>query len=429
MHDDMARSSGKDSSIKPDLVLSRLEDIASMAMSRFYSYRYDLVPNYWRYIYTHSLILTTYYHLLKSLFWHERSFEETLDGIVENLDRAVITTGGAGPELGASWIEKTLELLESFWQEKQVLEPPLKRQRVEKTFSSHEPYGRIQLSSEHECPRHRNWSLEMFERYMNDGTGEPRPIVFDDLIQHWPALSDHPWNSYEYLLSRTFGGRRLVPVEIGRSYVDDSWGQELMPFKTFLEKHIDPSLASSETATPYDTGYLAQHDLFHQIPSLRSDIQVPDFCWADVPGHPTDPSQNKPQVEVPRLNAWLGPARTITPLHTDAYHNLFCQVVGTKYVRLYPPAATAKLRPRTREGGVDMSNTSALDLGVLEGWDDGLLEGEETAEDMAKIAEDLRGVEYWECILKPGDTLVIPIGWWHYVRSLSVSFSVSFWWN
>lgn len=33
------------------------------------------------------------------------------------------------------------------------------------------------------------------------------------------------------------------------------------------------------------------------------------------------------------------------------------------------------------------------------------------------------------CIIKAGDILYIPPKWWHYVKSLSVSFSVSFWWN
>jgi lysine-specific demethylase 8 len=36
---------------------------------------------------------------------------------------------------------------------------------------------------------------------------------------------------------------------------------------------------------------------------------------------------------------------------------------------------------------------------------------------------------YLECLLKPGDMLYIPPKHWHYVRSLSVSFSVSFWWQ
>jgi lysine-specific demethylase 8 len=33
----------------------------------------------------------------------------------------------------------------------------------------------------------------------------------------------------------------------------------------------------------------------------------------------------------------------------------------------------------------------------------------------------------FECILDPGDLLYIPPSCWHFVRSLSTSFSVSFW--
>ena len=34
---------------------------------------------------------------------------------------------------------------------------------------------------------------------------------------------------------------------------------------------------------------------------------------------------------------------------------------------------------------------------------------------------------YTETILSPGDALYIPSGVWHYVRGLSVSLSVNFW--
>lgn len=34
-----------------------------------------------------------------------------------------------------------------------------------------------------------------------------------------------------------------------------------------------------------------------------------------------------------------------------------------------------------------------------------------------------------DCVLEPGQMLFIPPGWWHYVRSTTVSFSVSFWWR
>ena len=37
-------------------------------------------------------------------------------------------------------------------------------------------------------------------------------------------------------------------------------------------------------------------------------------------------------------------------------------------------------------------------------------------------------IPYMECILEPGEMLYIPIHFWHYVKSLEISFSVSFWW-
>ena len=37
-----------------------------------------------------------------------------------------------------------------------------------------------------------------------------------------------------------------------------------------------------------------------------------------------------------------------------------------------------------------------------------------------------KGARYLKTVLKEKKSLYIPVGWWHYVRSLSVSFRVSF---
>ncbi|KAL7949989.1 WD40 repeat-like protein [Trichoderma barbatum] len=397
-----------DADVDEALLQTRLDDLASVCMTAFYAYRFDLLPYYWRWIYTDTLILMSYYAILQAA--RRDSFDESvMDRVVEGLDRALI-----------QWIEKTLDLLSRFWEEAEASESatqrPRKRIKRDTAFPTHEPFGRPNLSTERTCPRYRNWTLEKFEKYMNEEShGKPLPIVFTDLTRDWPAFSDMPWNSPEYLLSKTFGGRRLVPIEIGRSYVDEGWSQELIQFKHFLTQYIDPSILSTPSTTsekhlqPEKVGYLAQHNLFQQIPSLRNDIQVPDFCWADVPPHPTDSTKDQKPVHVPQLNAWFGPAKTITPLHTDGYHNLL----------LYAPEETSWLKPRGMEH----------DVGVLEGWDDGDDENKEGGNDWESIRKELKDVPYWETILDPGDTLVIPIGWWHYVRSLSISFSVSFWWN
>lgn len=128
------------------------------------------------------------------------------------------------------------------------------------------------------------------------------------------------------------------------------------------------------------------------------------------------------------MNAWLGLKSTKTPLHTDPYHNILCPVVGYKYVRLYPRRETHRLYPRgTDEEGINMQNTSQVDMSSS--WSSG---GLSEIEDVGVTTEEFppfRGAECVEGVLKPGDSLYVPLGWWHYVESLTTSFSVSFWWN
>ncbi|KAF8456638.1 hypothetical protein BGX38DRAFT_1087227 [Terfezia claveryi] len=262
-------------------------------------------------------------------------------------------------------------------------------------------------------------------------TSLSHPFIVKSLTPHWPALTTRPWSSPAYLLSHTNSGKRLVPIEIGKSYTDASWGQRIIPFKQFLDEYI---LHPSPSST---TGYLAQHDLFSQVPALRNDIAVPDYCYSSFYTDGDDPDVDDVDTPEPLLNAWFGPKNTLSPLHTDPYKNILCQVVGRKYIRLYNPhTETPRLFPRGVEaGGVDMSNTSGVEVGWVEGdeltydddGEDGIEEGRGGFEGEGEGEGD--GAEYVEGILEPGDGLFIPVGWWHYVRSLDVSFSVSFWWK
>ncbi|KAL1635729.1 hypothetical protein SLS58_010092 [Diplodia intermedia] len=415
--------------------------------------------------------------------------------VVRLVDMALILAGGVGRETTCEWIFAVLEkMLE---QDEDQRERPAKRRRTSgggdangsgKDADSF-PSSTVRAPRlRHPIPRHENLSLEAFQAHLNTAAGFqnstdedlpgdlPQPLIITGALSHWPAISDpsRRWSDPHYLMRKTLGGRRLVPIEIGRSYTDDDWGQKIVTFRDFMRKYMfhdqDDDDDNEEAGNDDDynqTGYLAQHDLFAQIPSMRADIAVPDYCYATPVPAPSPATKNATpplppgHPSFPLLNAWFGPADTISPLHTDPYHNVLAQAVGRKYVRLYPPGQRARLYPRgVGADGVDMGNTSEIDVGeamaVLEGWDGwrthssssspedeeeekGVSEAEAwaRAEDLSMRRFDF--AERWpefgkaegcrEAILGPGEALYVPKGWWHYVRSLAPSFSVSFWWD
>ncbi|CAH9100006.1 unnamed protein product [Cuscuta epithymum] len=179
--------------------------------------------------------------------------------------------------------------------------------------------------------------------------------------------------------------------EVGKNYLCSTWKQELITFSELLERIQNNGYTFSETT------YLAQHQLFDQIQELKHDILVPDYCCAGG-------------GEVRSLNAWFGPAGTVTPLHHDPHHNILAQVVGKKYVRLYSSRLSEELYPHTE---TMLCNSSQVDL-------DNINESQ-----FPKMID----LEFQDCILEEGEMLYIPPKWWHYVRSVTTSFSVSFWWS
>ncbi|KAK4608289.1 hypothetical protein RGQ29_001910 [Quercus rubra] len=226
-------------------------------------------------------------------------------------------------------------------------------------------------------------SLEGFLReYFLSGS----PVIISDCMAHWPARTK--WNDLDYL--KRVAGDRTVPVEVGKNYLCSQWKQELITFSQFLARIEANNCSDNPT-------YLAQHPLFDQISELRKDICVPDYCFAGG-------------GELRPLNAWFGPAGTVTPLHHDPHHNILAQVVGKKYIRLYSASASEELYPYTE---TMLKNSSQVDLDNID-------------ETQFPKVHDL---EFQDCILEEGEMLYIPPKWWHYVRSLTPSLSVSFWWS
>lgn len=230
------------------------------------------------------------------------------------------------------------------------------------------------------CP-----SIETFTR---DYFSTQTPVIITQAMDGWPALSSRKW-TLDYI--KHLAGCRTVPIEIGTKYTDDSWSQKLMTVQEFIQKYIEQKSVGT------DIGYLAQHQLFNQIPELQNDLIIPDYCYLG-------------DSEDVDINAWFGPQGTVSPLHYDPKHNFLSQVIGEKYICIFPASETDKLYPHD---DTLLKNTSQVDV---ENPDN---------EQFPLFSEAL----YQECVLKSGEMLYMPPKYWHYVKSLTVSFSVSFWWE
>lgn len=107
-------------------------------------------------------------------------------------------------------------------------------------------------------------------------------------------------------------------------------------------------------------------------------VQTPEYCALG-------------DGQVHTVNAWIGPAGTETPLHTDPHHNLFVQVVGYKYIQLFSPSETDKMYPH--ESGMT-TNSSRVDA----------MAPDEGSFPLFKAATGL------QLFVQPGQALYIPPG-------------------
>ena len=225
---------------------------------------------------------------------------------------------------------------------------------------------------------------------------QSKSLVIRGLASKWSAVKK--WRNMDDL-ARKFG-HRLIPIEVG-SMSNNEMKEAVVPFRRFVAKYLSASAAkdcwSLEDATVdtnHHIAYLAQHPLLNQIPALCDDLDM-----------------NPGGVKPTNVNIWMGTGGTRTPLHFDTYDNLLVQLVGAKYVRLYKKESSSQLyvSKDKRYGG--QGNMSELDC---------------EREDFEKhpLSEDC---SYTEVVLFPGDCLFIPSREWHYVRSLSTSVSVNYW--
>ena len=240
------------------------------------------------------------------------------------------------------------------------------------------------------------------------------PVVIQHSNEHWKAFDR--WRDMSMWCTEF--GHRLIPIEIGKldptqisSPSPPAWKESTLTVREYIDQFIEHNLSKcgeAEARVSLENekiGYLAQHHLFDQFMQLQEDFDIPPYCKVSQTGEGMDHVQ---------INAWFGTQDTVTSLHFDSYDNFLTQIFGYKYVRLYAPTQSEFLYPIEGTGKnsvTKQNNISPVDV---------------VNPDFEKYPK-FKDAEYVECILGPHDMLFIPHQWWHYVRSLSPSFSVNFW--
>lgn len=210
-----------------------------------------------------------------------------------------------------------------------------------------------------------------------------RPVVVTDAIGHWRAM--HRWTPEFF---RDQYGATEVTVD-GKVYT--------------LEAYVEAMLAATpETPAPYMRNVL----LDQWLPELMADISPLPACitpnWLDSRIFPSRESMRT-------LEIYIGGAGVRFPmLHYDGYHThaWLMQIYGTKRYVVYPPSQTPFLYPR---GGEETNKSSIVDL---------------EHPDLERFPLFARATPT-VFDLHPGETLFVPSQWWHTVKILSPSITIS----
>ncbi len=220
---------------------------------------------------------------------------------------------------------------------------------------------------------------ELVARYLRP----MRPVIVTDATAHWRAL--RRWTPEFF---RDQYGSTEVAVE-GKTYA--------------LRDYVERMLAATpESPAPYMRNVLLEK----WLPALMGDISPLPRCitpnWLDSKVFPSRKSMRT-------LEIYIGGAGARFPvLHYDGYHThaWLMQIYGTKRYVVYPPSQTPFLYPR---GGEETNKSSIVDL---------------EHPDLERFPLFARATPT-VFDLHPGETLFVPSQWWHTVKILSPSITIS----
>ena len=233
--------------------------------------------------------------------------------------------------------------------------------------------------------RRADLSAETFlERYY----AVNRPVILIGEMAKWPALAR--WTP-DYL--KTTVGARTIEYQGERTgnrrfeRAKDAHRRE-GPFDAFIDRISAPGAGNDAYLTAFNSARNSE-----ALSALHPDLgRLDKFLDAEVGGS--------------HGMMWIGPANTVTSLHHDLTNNFIAQLVGRKRVRMTPAAEVGKLYN-------DQHVFSEIE------------DLEDPAIDLADRPR-LQGLRSYDVVLEPGEILFMPVGWWHQVKSLDFSVTITY---
>ncbi|HKX33396.1 MAG TPA: cupin-like domain-containing protein [Blastocatellia bacterium] len=212
-----------------------------------------------------------------------------------------------------------------------------------------------------------------------------KPVVITGALSRWKALSiwNHEWFKQEY-------GPKVIGLSVNPTHTYRVLKMKLADYIDRIQSGTDKLL------------YMDQCPI-EEFPGLSDYFQAPEYC-------------NSERELI--VNLWVGPAGTILGFHKDnhnqfdAINNIFVQIHGRKRIVLAAPDQDAFMYQRAPENGAY--------------WHSQIYDPDEVDFSLHPL---FRQATLFETIIHPGEILFIPGNYWHYVRALDKSISMSFWWR
>ncbi|NXX74055.1 HBAP1 protein, partial [Urocolius indicus] len=232
-----------------------------------------------------------------------------------------------------------------------------------------------------------------------------QPAVFCNMVSDWPALR---WNA-QYLSAVLDG--KTIQFRLGLRTMDlvPQFETRCSYVKATLEEFLawsceQPSCLSGPFSCYEHSRYWAYADykyiakIFEDKPEIFQDIRWSDFGF---PGRSGKES-----------TLWIGSEGANTPCHLDSYGcNLVLQVQGRKRWHLFPPGDSSFLYP-TRIPYEESSVFSKVNV---------------PNPDLKRFPE-FKNATAHVVTLSPGQVLLVPRHWWHYVESIDpITVSINSW--